>query len=503
MRLSNPGRPSKSKGFMVYGRELPPYQTVEERVRHWHEFNKDFDNEKMRTQAYRCMNCGIPFCQSGCPLGNIIPDWNDLVKDDNWREAYDRLMSTNNFPEVTGRVCPAPCESSCVLGITDPAVTIKLIERSVADRGIREGWLMPQPPEKRTGKNVAVVGSGPAGLAAAQQLNRAGHNVTLYERDDMPGGLMVYGIPDFKMEKSIVQMRVEQMKQEGVTFQCNTEIGKDISAEELTAKHDAVLLCIGATVPRDLPVPGRDLKGIHFAMEYLPQQNRRVAGRPVHGEEILAKDKNVIVIGGGDTGSDCLGTSIRQGAKKIVNFELLPKPPEDYNPETPWPTQRPLILNVSSSHQEGGERDWCVLTKKFTGENGHVKQLHAVRIEWVANPAPGAPPFQEIPGSEFILEADLVLLALGFVHPEPGIAEELGLERDARGNIQAAYEGPEQYRTSNPKVFAAGDARRGQSLVVWAIHEGREAARAVDLALMGYSDLPSAFSHGYDALASG
>lgn len=500
MRPENPDRPSKEKGFLTYERKQPPYRPVEERVTHWNEFLTDFDDPEMQTQGYRCMNCGVPFCQSGCPLGNIIPDFNDLVKDKNWAGAFESLSSTNNFPEVTGRVCPAPCETSCVLGITSPPVTIKLIERAIADHAIKDGRITPQPTAERTGKKIAVVGSGPAGLAAAQQLNRAGHTVTVYERAEVPGGLLVLGIPDFKMEKIVVERRVKQMEAEGVTFVCNTEIGKDIPAQKLVDDNDAVLLAIGSTVPRDAALPGRELKGIEFAMDFLPQQNRRVAGRPVEGEDILAAGKNVVVLGGGDTGSDCLGTSIRQGAKKIYNYELMPKPPADYNPATPWPTQRPLILNVSSSHQEGGDRDWSIMTKAFEGENGHVKRLKAVRLEWLDTPEPGQPPFREIPGSEFYVDAELILLALGFVHPEHTIPNELGIELDERKNIRADYDGPRQYRTANPKVFVAGDARRGQSLVVWAIHEGREAARAIDLALMGRTDLPSANSYGYDAV---
>jgi len=501
MRPSNPGRPPKPRGFMEYHRALPPYQDKAERIRHWNEFLGEFDEEGMRNQGYRCMNCGIPFCMSGCPLGNIIPDWNDFVKDNEWDQAWERLLSTNNFPEVTGRVCPAPCETSCVLGINEPPVTIKLIERSIADYGIKHDWVKPQPPQSRTGKNVAVVGSGPAGMAAAQQLNRAGHTVTLYERAERPGGLLMFGIPDFKMEKHLVDLRVKQMEEEGVIFKCNCEVGKDVPADKLVEENDAVLLCLGSTVPRDLPIPGRELNGIHFAMEFLPQQNRRVNGLPVSEKEIMATDKNVVIIGGGDTGSDCLGTSIRQGAKDIYNFELTPKPPDEFDPLEQWPTQRPYVLNVSTSHEEGGNRDWAVETFKFTGdENGNVKQLHAVRVKWLDNPEPGSLPWKRMEGTEFTLDCDLVLLAMGFVHPEHAIPEQLGLELDGRKNIKAEYEGPSQYRTNHPKVFVAGDARRGQSLVVWAIHEGREAARAVDIALMGRTDLPSANSYGYEAV---
>ena len=488
--------PEKEKGFMVYPRELPPYEDVSERLKHWHEFAKQPDPRRLREQGYRCMDCGVPFCMSGCPLGNIITDFNDLVKDDLWLEALASLHSTNNFPEFTGRVCPAPCEAACCLGVTDPPVSIKLIEKTIGDRAWREGWVKPQPPRYLTGKEVAVVGSGPAGLAAAQQLRRAGHEVTVFERADEPGGLLVYGIPDFKMEKELVRRRVHQMEEEGVTFQCSTAVGDDIPAADLVAEYDAVLLTIGSTQPRDLDLPGRELDGIHFAMDFLTQQNRRVAGKEVPGKQITAKDKRVVVLGGGDTGSDCLGTCLRQGAKHVWSFELLPKPPEEKNEATPWPLW-PLILRTSTSHEEGGERDWSVLTKKFTGENGRVTKLHAVRLDWSATEPSGRPRMNEIPGSEFEVECDLVLLALGFVHPEHIIAEELGIELDGRGNMKAEYGA---YKTSHEKVFAAGDARRGQSLVVWAIHEGREAARAMDIALMGHSDLPSANSHGYDAL---
>lgn len=499
MRPNNPNRPSKARGFMEYERKLPGYEDPKQRVQHFKEFEQDFDEEEMRSQGYRCMNCGIPFCMSGCPLGNIIPDFNEFIKDNDWEGAWERLASTNNFPEVTGRVCPAPCETSCVLGITDPPVTIKLNERVIADRGIKAGYMKPRIPSEKTGKRIAVVGSGPAGLAAAQQLARAGHDVSLYERSERPGGLLVFGIPDFKMEKHHIAIRAEQMEAEGVKFVCGKEIGKDIPAQQLVDENDAVLLALGSTVPRDLPIPGRDLEGIHFAMEFLPQQNRRVNGLPVHEKEILATDKKVVVIGGGDTGSDCIGTSLRQGCSKLYNFELTPRPPDTYDPLDQWPTQRPFVLNVSSSHQEGGERDWAIETVKFIGDdNGHVKQLQAVHIEWLKNPEPGKLPWERIEGSEFTIDCDLVLLAMGFLHPEHTIAKELDLELDDRRNIKADYDGPDQYRTSHPKVWSAGDCRRGQSLVVWAIHEGREAARRIDLALMGKSDLPSVNEYGYD-----
>jgi len=490
--------PNKERGFMAYGRVTPPREAIEDRIKHWREFEGHLPNEEMRKQAYRCMNCGVPFCHQGCPLGNIIPDFNDLVKDDAWQEALDVLHSTNNFPEFTGRVCPAPCESSCVLKINEPAVTIKKIEGAIGDRGWEEGWITPEAPEVETGKKVAVIGAGPAGLAAAQQLRRAGHTVTVYERADAPGGLLMYGIPDFKLDKIHVRRRIEQMEHEGVTFVCGTEIGKDIATQELVDQNDAVLLTIGSTHARDLNIPGRDLDGIHMAMDFLPQQNRRVQGWEVPGKELTAKGKRVIILGGGDTGSDCHGTSIRQGAVSVRSVELMPQPPEDENPHTPWPNW-PLILRTSTSHEEGGERYWSVLTKEFVGENGKLTGLRGVRLEWDM-PEGGRPQMKEVPGTEFVWEADLILLALGFVHPESTIPEELGLELDERKNIKAAYgdPGPDAYRTSHEKVWAAGDARRGQSLVVWAIHEGREAAHAIDKALMGKTDLPSINSFGYE-----
>jgi len=495
-----PKRTDKARGFMVYGRALPKNEDPKSRLQHWKEFTGRGDDGFLKEQGYRCMNCGVPFCMSGCPLGNIIPDFNDLVKDQHWKDALERLHSTNNFPEFTGRVCPAPCESSCVLGINEPPVTIKLIERTITDRGYENDWIQPEPPKTLTGKKIAIVGSGPAGLAAAQQLRRAGHEVTVYERDDEPGGLLLYGIPDFKMEKHHVRRRIEQMTAEGVTFVCNTEVGKDIAAKQLVDENDAVLLAVGSTVANDFvkSAPGRDLAGIEYAMDFLPQQNRRVSGKEVAEQDILANDKHVVILGGGDTGSDCLGTSLRQGAKSVTTYEITPRPPEKYNPKSPWPTERPLILMTSTSHEEGGQRDWSILTKGFEGEDGQVKKLKGVRIQWKDQPEPGKPPFEEIPGSEFEIEADLVLLAMGFTHPEHTISDEIGIELDNRGNFKADYDGPNQYRTSVPKVYAAGDARRGQSLVVWAIHEGREAARVIDLDLMGFTDLPSANEHGYD-----
>jgi glutamate synthase (NADPH/NADH) small chain len=452
---------------------------VSERVRHFREFVIPLSEKETRDQAARCMDCGIPYCHNGCPVNNQIPDWNDLVYRDDWEEAIRNLHSTNNFPEFTGRVCPAPCEASCTLNIIDKPVTIKTIECAIIDRAWENGWVKPEPPAVKTGNKIAIVGSGPAGLACAQQLARAGHEVHVYERWAKAGGLLRYGIPDFKMEKYHVDRRVEQMQAEGVVFHYNAHVGVNVDAEKIVSGHDAVVLTGGAEKPRDLPIEGRELDGIHFAMDFLPQQNRRVSNEPQDGvKPILAGGKHVVVIGGGDTGSDCIGTSIRQGALSVVNFEIMPQPPAKENKELTWPDW-PLKLRTSSSHEEGAERDFSVLTQKFTGENGRVQKLHCIRVDEKLKP---------VPGTEFELKADLVLLAMGFVSPvHAGMIEKLGLKLDGRGNVEA---NTLKYQTSNPKVFAAGDMRRGQSLVVWAIREGRQAARSVDEYLTGSSDLP-------------
>ncbi len=475
----------KITGFMEIKRETPSRRPIGERLKDWREFDLKMPEEKLKAQGARCMDCGIPFCHKGCPLGNIIPDWNDLVYRGRWREAIDRLHSTNNFPEFTGRICPAPCEEACVLNINNDPVTIKLIEKNIIDHAWAEGWIAPQIPARKSGKRVAVVGSGPAGLACAQQLARAGHAVTLYERSDRVGGLLTYGIPDFKLEKWMVNRRVEQMKGEGVEVVTNCRVGFDIHADEMRSKYDAIVLTMGATKPRDLPIPGRELKGIHYAMEFLPQQNKRNFGDALDpASEITASGKRVVILGGGDTGSDCLGTSNRQGASVVHQFELLPMPPEKRTAEMPWPDW-PMIMRTSSSHEEGVQRDWSINTSKFSGENGVVKKLHGVRLNWKHDN--GRMVMEQIPRSDFEIECDLVLLALGFLGPEPeGIVSELALKLDLRSNVQC-----ENYMSSVPGVFAAGDTRRGQSLVVWAIWEGREAARAVDAYLMGETLLPS------------
>jgi glutamate synthase (NADPH) small chain len=477
----------KVTGFLEIERHDRKYEPVAERIKHWHEFVLPLPEQELRDQAARCMDCGVPYCHgthritgapTGCPVNNQIPDWNDLIYRGHWDEAARNLHSTNNFPEVTGRVCPAPCEASCTLNIDENPVTIKTIECEIADRAIAQG-LKPEIASHKTGKKVAVVGSGPAGLACAQQLARAGHEVNVYERRAKAGGLLRYGIPDFKMEKIHVERRIEQMTAEGVVFHYGADIGVNVPADKLLDEHDAVVLTGGAEKGRDLAIPGRELKGIHFAMEFLPQQNRRISGEPpTAAEPILAKGKKVIVIGGGDTGSDCIGTSIRQGAASVTNFEIMAQPPEHENKMLTWPDW-PLKLRVSSSHEEGVTREFAVLTQKFSGENGSVKKLHCVHVD---------AKFKPVAGTEFEIEADLVLLAMGFVHPlHEGMIDALGVELDQRGNVKADTEA---YATSIPKVFAAGDMRRGQSLVVWAIREGRQAAHAVDKFLMGTTTLP-------------
>jgi glutamate synthase (NADPH/NADH) small chain len=469
----------KITGFLEIEREDRDYAPVEERIKHWREFVLPLSEQDTRNQAARCMDCGIPYCHTGCPVNNQIPDWNDLAYRGNWEEAARNLHSTNNFPEVTGRVCPAPCEASCTLNIEDNPVTIKSIEYAIADRAIENGWIQPQPPTAKTGRKVAVIGSGPAGLACAQQLARAGHDVHVYEKHAKPGGLLRYGIPDFKMEKPIVERRVAQMEGEGVTFHCNAHVGVNVAVDELLRSYDAVALTGGAEKPRDLPIPGREFDGIHFAMDFLAQQNRRVSGEPLGNvKPILATGKHVVVVGGGDTGSDCIGTSIRQGALSVTNFELLPQPPVKENKLLTWPDW-PFKLRTSSSHEEGAKREFSVMTQKFTGEGGKVKKLHCVHVDAAIKP---------IPGTEFEIEADLVLLAMGFMHPlHEGLVKALGVALDPRGNVLA---NTNDYRTSIDKVFAAGDMRRGQSLVVWAIREGRQCAHAIDKFLMGETTLP-------------
>ncbi len=475
----------KVTGFQEYGRQPPERQPTTERIGHWQEFYQPWPETKAKEQAARCMDCAVPFCHTGCPLGNIIPDFNDLVYRGRWKQALVRLHATNNFPEFTGRICPAPCEASCVLSINQDPVTIEYIEKAIAERGFAEGWIKPQPPAERSGKRVAVVGSGPAGLAAAQQLNRAGHTVTVFERDNYIGGLLTLGIPDFKLDKGVVQRRVDIMAQEGITFKTGVNVGVDMPAAELLAAFDAVCLTGGATESRDLPIPGRELKGIHLAMEYLTQQNKLLAGEEAPSRaRITAEGKRVVILGGGDTGADCLGTAHRQGAEVVHQFEILPEPPNTRPADNPWPYW-PLVLRSSAAHEEGGLRDYAISTKGFVGRNGRVQKLQAVRVEWQRDAA-GRFAMKEIPGTDFEVEADLVLLALGFTRPESYLLKGLGVELDARGNAKA---GPDMM-TSVPGVFAAGDMRRGQSLVVWAIAEGREAAHHLDKYLMGSTKLP-------------
>ena len=476
----------KPTGFMEFGRVPPDRRPPHQRINDFREYYQPWPESHARDQGARCMDCAVPFCHMGCPLGNVIPEFNHQVYLGDWQKALEVLLSTNNFPEFTGRICPAPCEASCVLSINSDPVTIEYIEKEIADRGFANGWIKPNPPAHRTGRKVAVVGSGPSGLAAAQQLNRAGHWVTVLERADFIGGLLMLGIPDFKLDKEVVRRRVQLMTDEGVEFRTGVNVGVNYPVEEMLETFDAVCLTGGSTQARDLPVPGRELDGVHLAMEYLPQQNRRLAGVETPPEHhITAEGKRVVILGGGDTGADCLGTAHRQGAEVVYQYELLPEPPEERREDNPWP-QWPTILRTSGAHEEGGTRDYNILTKSFSGRNGHVEKLHAVRVDW----APGDDGrFQmtEVPGSEFDVDTDLVLLAMGFLHPEhDGMLTQLGVELDGRGNVQV----DEDKMTSVPKIFAGGDMVRGQSLVVWAIAEGRDAARGIDQYLMGATTLP-------------
>ncbi len=473
----------KITGFLEYGRAKPQKRPVEERIKDYREFELPVVQDELEKQGARCMDCGVPFCNTGCPLGNLIPDWNDLTFRNQPRAAIESLHSTNNFPEFTGRICPAPCEAACVLGINDDPVSIKMIEHATADRAFEAGWVEPRPPQTKTGKKVAVIGSGPAGLAAAQQLARGGHDVTVFERDDRLGGLLMYGIPDFKLEKHLIARRVRQMEAEGVVFRTSVDVGGEVDADQLRQEFDAICLAIGSRVPRDLSVPGRELAGVHFAMDFLTQQNRRNAGETVpDAEALVATGKHVVVIGGGDTGSDCIGTSHRQGARSVTSFEIMPQPPAERAPSTPWPLW-PLMMRTSSSHEEGGERKFSVSTEHFNGSEGRVTSLSCVEV------AVRDGKMERVAGTEFEIPADLVLLAMGFVHPEKrGIVEQLGVELDARGNIRV---NPTTFQTSDPKVFAAGDCQRGQSLVVWGIADGRKAARGIDQFLTGRVELPA------------
>lgn len=475
----------KPTGFLEFNRELPQKRAPQERTNDYKEIDKHHAPDHTVKQAARCMDCGIPFCHSGCPLGNNIPEFNDAVYHENWRQAYEILISTNNFPEFTGRICPAPCEASCVLGINKPAVAIEHIEKSIIEKAFEDGIVKPNIPTSRTGKKVAVVGSGPAGLAAAAQLNAAGHTVTVFERADEVGGLLRYGIPDFKLEKKVVERRVRLMEVEGITFQTNANVGVNVPVQQLRDEFDAIVLSGGSTMPRDLPIPGRNLKGVEFAMDFLTQQNRRVSGKAVTEKEILANDKHVVVIGGGDTGSDCVGTSNRHGAASVTQIEIMPKPPVGRTDSMPWPNW-PMILRTSTSHEEGCERQWSIVTKEFIGnEQGEVTGLKIVEVEWKPGQAGKPSTFVEVAGTERVLPCDLALLAMGFLHPQhQGMLDQLGVQYDERGNVKCT-----NYKTSVEYIFSAGDMRRGQSLVVWAISEGREAARAVDECLMGLTAL--------------
>ncbi|HXB43627.1 MAG TPA: glutamate synthase subunit beta [Puia sp.] len=477
----------KPTGFLEFTRELPAKRSVQERRNDYKEFIKPYAEEELNHQAARCMDCGIPFCHHGCPLGNIIPEFNDAVYRKQWQEAYEILSSTNNFPEFTGRICPAPCETSCVLGINQPPVAIEEIEKHIIEIAFEKGFVKSKKPNIRTGKKVAIVGSGPAGLAAAAQLNYAGHTVTVYERDDAPGGLLRYGIPDFKLEKWVIDRRVKLMEEEGIVFKCNANVGLDISVNDLLREFQVIVLAGGSTIPRNLDIPGRDLKGVYFAMEFLTQQNKRIGNKIFTEENILAKAKNVVVIGGGDTGSDCVGTSNRQGANSVTQFELLPKPPQSRTAFMPWPTY-PMVLKTSSSHEEGCDRDWAIASKEFVGDGkGNLVGLKTVRLQWKFTEDGKPAQFVEQPGSEKVIPCELALLAMGFVHPQhEGLVNRLEIEKDERGNVRATEK---DYQTNIPKIFTAGDMRRGQSLVVWAISEGRECARKVDEHLVSHSSL--------------
>ncbi|RZK35779.1 MAG: glutamate synthase subunit beta [Pedobacter sp.] len=479
----------KVTGFFEYERVSPSRQEPKDRLQHYNEFLDPLPAEQLNKQAARCMDCGVPFCQSGCPLGNVIPEFNDAVYKGEWLNATEILLSTNNFPEFTGRICPAPCESACVLGINKSPVSIEEIEKHIIEIAFEKGFIKANAPLIRTGKKVAVIGSGPAGLAAAAQLNKAGHEVVVFERDDVPGGLLRYGIPDFKLQKDVVERRINLMQEEGIVFNCNANVGENVELSTLLRDYQALVLAGGSTIPRDLNLPGRELEGIYPAMDFLKQQNKRVGGRAIVGKELTATGKNVIVIGGGDTGSDCIGTSNRQGAKSVTQFEIMPMPPQSRTEHMPWP-QYPMLLKVTSSHEEGAHRNWAVNTQKFNAdENGNLKSLSVIEVQWEIDANGRALGFKEVPGTEKEYPCELVLLAMGFLHPQKeGLIEKLGVELDVRGNVKA-IEG--EFQTNIPKVFAAGDMRRGQSLVVWAISEGRETARKVDEYLMGYSKLPS------------